>query len=177
MKEMRFYYCYRLSKKIGLFALICALLFSCVKYEEGPEFSFRSKLNRLTGKWKLSQGWEIKIKNGDTLSNYYYDGNFCYIGEYKEPVSIYYTFNKDSTVIFEANVGTDINSFTIPWTFAKSENNELIIIMNEDLPFVVTRLTNSELFLEFDNDYNYEDSLLMQHNSENFIRYELTKVE
>ena len=41
---------------LSLFLIVAIGFYACKKtYEEGPDISFRSKMNRITGKWKYYQ--------------------------------------------------------------------------------------------------------------------------
>lgn len=51
-------------KKIFALVFITAFLFSCGKYEEGPEISLLTKKNRITNVWSLAS----RTTNGNTTS-------------------------------------------------------------------------------------------------------------
>ena len=51
-------------KKIFALVFITAFLFSCGKYEEGPEISLLTKKNRITNIWSLAS----RTTNGNTTS-------------------------------------------------------------------------------------------------------------
>jgi len=71
-------------KKYNLLILSVLLLFACGKYEEGPNFSLRTKKARLTQEWTVSATYQ----NGTLVPN--------------GTNTLTFEFNKDASFLFKA---------------------------------------------------------------------------
>jgi hypothetical protein len=130
------------------YALIVAaalsVMTSCSKFEDGPTISFRSKENRLIGKWKLTKWTE---KGADvTAAN-------------TEGGDIFYQFDENKSVII--NVGAAQGK---EGTWLIEETN---VIMDLQLvsevgnyidkdTLMLKRLTNKEMVVFYDDDLETE---------------------
>lgn len=104
-------------KRFNLFALIVFLLGflpSCMKYEEGPCISFRSKENRIEGEWMLKY-WTVNGIDSLAYWNDYF-GNECI-----------FTFEKckGDICVYSSNWGTDSNYYKVSGTYGKFSKNYL----------------------------------------------------
>jgi uncharacterized protein (TIGR03067 family) len=143
--ELRYIY-----QKIEImrYALVVAValffMASCSKFEDGPAISFRSKENRLTGKWKLTKWME---KGADvTASNT--DGN-----------EVFYEFSGNKSLVI--NVGA---AQPIEGTWLLEETN---VIMDLQLvsefgsyidkdTLMLKRLTKKEMVVFYDDELETE---------------------
>ena len=117
-----------------------ALLFfiSCGKYEDGPDFSLRSKKSRLLGEWTLEYAVQggIDITSSVTLGGTI-DLKFEKDGTYK--------FSNDYTVLGQ-NMN---NSVSGTWSLIDHKTTLLVtnlLLLSEQSK--ILRLTNKELWLE-----------------------------
>lgn len=122
------------------FALVigAAFLFGCGKYEEGPFFSLRTKKMRVTGEWEMD---EIVVDNQNYTSAY----NFFEI-----------EFTNDNDFTERVQVG-GFETFTSEgeWEFKRGkEEIELDYDDGTRVDFTIIRLTNTELWIEFSNDFD-----------------------
>lgn len=126
------------------YALVVAValffMASCSKFEDGPAISFRSKENRLAGKWKLTKWTE----NGADVTASNTDGN-----------EVFYEFSDNKSVII--NVG---NAQPTEGTWLLEETN---VIMDLQLvsefgnyidkdTLMLKRLTNKEMVVFYDDE-------------------------
>jgi len=120
-----------------MFSVIVSLMFilpSCGKYEEGPDFSLRTKKQRLVGKWKTD--------------NYINDQ-----GSSNAEDNNTYEFTSENTYVFEGAFGT-ING---TWDFSDDKSSvvttySLPILGEQEVEFKILRLTNSELWVIDEDD-------------------------
>ncbi len=143
--ELRYIYGNLFKMRYAL-TVVAALFFmtSCSKFEDGPGISFRSKENRLIGKWKLTKWTE---KGADvTATNT--DGD-----------DIFYQFDENMSVII--NVGA---AQATEGTWLIEETN---VIMDLQLvsevgnyidkdTLMLKRLTNKEMVVFYDDDLETE---------------------
>ena len=81
------------------------ILFSCKRYDEGPDFTLRSAKGRLTNKWALDKYFE---NSGDKTADYEY---------YREE------FTKDSCFIISKKVSAVEVKEKYKWEFEDQKNN------------------------------------------------------
>jgi hypothetical protein len=130
------------------YALVAAvaLLFmaSCSKFEDGPAISFRSKENRLIGKWKLTK-WTEK---GADVTSANTDGD-----------EIFYEFLENNSVMISIGAAQPTDG-----TWEMEETN---VIMDLQLvseignyidkdTLMLKRLTNKEMVVFYDDDLETE---------------------
>ena len=126
--------------------IVAALFFitSCSKFEDGPGISFRSKENRLIGKWKLTKWTE---KGADVTATKTGDGD------------VFYQFDENKSLII--NVGS---AQPTDGTWEMEETN---VIMDLQLvsevgnyidkdTLMLKRLTNKEMVVFYDDDLETE---------------------
>jgi hypothetical protein len=123
----------RTSKKL-IFALAIAIMLnisSCKKYEEGPGFSLKSKIARLTGEWEVVEIDKIDIPADEKIIlEFEKDGDFKFAYEY------YY-----NSYSYKGN-----------WEWA-SDKESLNIDMDGDIvKWDILKLTNKELWFENESD-------------------------
>jgi hypothetical protein len=123
----------RTSKKLIL-ALVIAIMLnisSCKKYEEGPGFSLKSKIARLTGEWEVVEIDKIDIPADEKIIlEFEKDGDFKFAYEY------YY-----NSYSYKGN-----------WEWA-SDKESLNIDMDGDIvKWDILKLTNKELWFENESD-------------------------
>lgn len=120
--------------QLCLIALIIVSNTSCSKYEEGPNFSLRTKKARLAGDWDL-----VEYIDADGISTQ--DTNDDYI-----------SFNRNGT-------GTvNYQGYTIPggWEFTDNKRRLRIFYLDLTDTYIILRLTNDELWLKSpDGDGSY----------------------
>jgi len=126
------------SQKLLLAAAVVTILnfSSCGKYEDGPSFSLKTKMNRLTQEWEV-----IKIGNElmDNDTKLYLD--FEKDGDFKFKYTYIYN-NQPTTYVY-----------TGEWEWDDSKETIEVIIDNTLLEWKVKRLTSNELWFEDkDND-------------------------
>ena len=130
------------------FVLIAAVallsISSCSKFEDGPAISFRSKENRLIGKWKLTK-WTEK---GTDVTSANTDGD-----------EIFYDFLENNSVTISVGAAQP--------TDGKWEMEETNVIMDLQLvsevgnyidkdTLMLKRLTNKEMVVFYDDDLETE---------------------
>jgi hypothetical protein len=126
--------------------LTVAVIFiaSCSKFEDGPAISFRSKENRLTGKWKLMK-WTEK---GEDVTLLRTDSN-----------EIFYEFFKEKTLTYMLGLNQPIEG---TW---EMEDNYVIMDLQlvsevgnyiDKDTLMLKRLTNKEMVVFYDNDLETE---------------------
>jgi len=117
---------------------------SCSKFEDGPAISFRSKENRLTGKWKLTKWTEKGVDVTDSMS----------IGD-----GLYYEFSDNGSVVISVGPTPPIEG-----TWLMEETN---VIMDLQLvsefgnyidkdTLMLKRLTNKEMVVFYDDELETE---------------------
>ncbi|MPL99801.1 hypothetical protein SDC9_46022 [bioreactor metagenome] len=122
------------SQKLLVAACIVTTLnfVSCGKYEEGPEFSIIPKKARLTGEWEV-------VKVGDYNTD--------------PSVSVILDFEKDGDFDYTYEYGSGYNyGYSGEWEW---EDHKEIIEVELDgyvMDWEVLRLTNDELWFEYDNE-------------------------
>lgn len=110
-------------------AIITALNFqSCGKYEDGPNFSLRTKQNRLLGDWEV-----VRVGNQTFPQNDY---------------SIEMSFDKNGDFEFSYSYATYSDSYQGSWEFSGDKEDLELTLDNEVQDFEILRLTNKELWLE-----------------------------
>lgn len=127
------------TKKTLLLVILASLfIFSgCKKYEDGPYLSFKSKLNRLEGEWRI-----VTLNGDDVFSNI---------------PKLYFKFEKDGT--FYRTEKTDIDTYTDQGTWIWSNHKEVIEValrysdVVEKFDYQITKLTTSSLWIK-DNEAN-----------------------
>lgn len=120
------------QKLVLALTIVTALNFvSCGKYEEGPNFSLRTKKARLTGEWEI-----VRIGNTTFPSEGY---------------SLEMDFSKDGDLKFTYSYFTYSYSESGEWEFSGDKEDLLITIDNDISKFEILRLTNKELWMESSN--------------------------
>lgn len=120
-----------MKKFLLLVATVSFMLGGCAKYEEGPGFSLRSKKARLTGEWQLvkyienGQDEPLDADDKDDVWKIEKDGKY----ELQDPGN-------------STETGT--------WTFNDSKESITFTSGGFSLVGKVLRLTNKELWMEFD---------------------------
>ena len=113
---------------------------SCGKYEDGPGFSLASKKSRLTGTWEIDK-YEINGVNALTTNNIDLEIEFESDGDYTVRTTYSYS-------------GYNSYSYTSSgeWEFS-GDKEEIEFDPNDGSKFEweITRLTNKELHVEFDD--------------------------
>lgn len=163
------------SRNILTLLLPALLLFSCGKYEEGPNFSLRTKKSRLVGEWKLvsfNDGNEILFFEDSFASDFGECGVHTEHKKIEKQQQVVWDFESDNDVKQRYNLveksfnyGDSYSSSScvpvydikdssavseeLKWFF-ENEKQELRISV-ENGPFQdyqIIRLTNEELKLE-----------------------------
>jgi hypothetical protein len=130
------------------YALVVAVtlffMASCSKFEDGPAISFRSKENRLTGKWKLTK-WTEK---GEDVTMLRTDSN-----------EVFYEFFEEKTMSYLVGLNQAIEG-----TWELEETNvimdlqlvsELGNYIDKDT-LMLKRLTNKEMIVFYDDELETE---------------------
>lgn len=117
------------QKLVLALTIVTALNFvSCGKYEDGPNFSLRTKKARLSGEWEI-----VRIGN---------------INFPAEGYSIEMDFSKDGDFEFTYSYFTYSYSERGEWEFSGDKEELELTIDNEIQKFEILRLTNKELWME-----------------------------
>lgn len=153
-------------KLILLFSLILLTLFtSCGKYEEGPNFSLRTKKNRLRSDWKLNKlyingyiqndiGFRLLLKDNNKfyygyslkslpLSSTDYDFHADSLGMWE------LTKNKEHLRLRHQEIDTDQEYKMVDWKILRLEKTDLVLSRedNDDLiRMELVRQGDSDLF-------------------------------
>jgi hypothetical protein len=125
---------------------------TCGKYEEGPDFSLRTKTARITGTWEMKEmsvnGEVVDIEEIFSLALEEFDGEMF---DLVTNIRIKYKLEKDGSgeIIFYGNILGLEQSFPqdIEWKFDDNKEKIMIFIENEWEDFEIIRLTNNELWL------------------------------
>lgn len=122
-------------KILKIFLLVIIISTSCSRYEDGPDFSLRSREVRLCKTWKVESVVDLRT-NTDMTSNY---------ADWTE------TFQEDGTY-YNIIAG---NRNDGKWEF--KGKNEIIILQGTLSPIkTILRLTNKELWLfDLTNEWHY----------------------
>lgn len=139
------------------------ILGGCNKYEEGPNFSLRSKNKRLMGSWEL--------KYAELTSTHAQDGDYYSVFENgvmsttspdypEENASFSYAMNceikKDGSFTQTVVEDGERNFYTDNWFwFDGSFNKENIVLFDGGL-YKIVKLTNKELIIQY--DYSFENN-------------------
>jgi hypothetical protein len=128
-------------KSFVLFGILAGLLFSsCGKYDEGPNFSLRSKKSRLVNVWVIDK----VIQDGEDVTEMIKESNPNYSMDIR----------KDNTVIitqYDEDLGQMVENKG-KWEFSKDKeevefsDDETGQISTEE----ILRLTNNEFWAELD---------------------------
>jgi hypothetical protein len=123
------------SNKLMLAAAVIIMLnfSSCGKYDDGPEFSLRTKKARLTGEWKV-----VKIA-GETP-----DGQLTFEFEKNGDFSAKYSYSGYS------------QSFTGDWEWDNKKEGVTITIGSDSEDWDIKRLTNKEFWFEDESNDLYK---------------------
>jgi hypothetical protein len=113
---------------------------SCGKYEDGPNFSLRSKKARVVGDWNLKTiGSTVLDDNYGTTVNMEFDKN----GSFTQTINYSYgTYNYSY-------------SYAGDWDFSSNKEHLLITADGNTDTLEIKRLTNKEMWL--DDDYTDAD--------------------
>lgn len=123
------------QKLVLALTIVTALNFvSCGKYEDGPNFSLRTKKARLVGEWEI-----VRIGN----STYPSDG-----------YTLEMEFKKDGDLKFSYSYMSYSYSYNGNWEFSGDKEDLLLTFDSEIMRFEILRLTNKELWME-SNDNGY----------------------
>lgn len=121
------------QKLVLALTIVTALNFvSCGKYEDGPNFSLRTKKARLTGDWEI-----VRIGN-QAFPNQGY--------------SLEMQFSKDGALKFMYSYMNYSYSYSGKWEFSGNKEDLLLTLESEILRFEILRLTNKELWMERNDD-------------------------
>jgi hypothetical protein len=113
---------------------------SCGKYEDGPNFSLRSKKARVVGDWNVKTiGSTVLDDNYGTTVNMEFDKN----GSFTQTINYSYgTYNYSY-------------SYAGDWDFSSNKEHLLITADGNTDTLEIKRLTNNEMWL--DDDYTDAD--------------------
>lgn len=131
----------KVSKNLFLLASIAIVLnfSSCGKYEDGPNFSLRTKKSRLAGEWEvvkldgsdLDPGMDINLefdKNGD----FEFSFKYSYMG-----------YNVE-------------DSYSGKWEWSDKKESVLIDVDGDEMEWEIKRLTNDEFWFEDEDNIEYK---------------------
>lgn len=142
-----------MKKRLILLALVTLFISGCSKFEEGPEFSLRTKKSRITNDWVLT-----KTSYGDKVTTQTSNRNF--------------KIDRDGTYL--NNVSTDIASIKGNWALDVKKRKDILhyvdlsiktqeidpeekvvtLIFDENIwyQYIVYRLTSDELTIGIAGD-------------------------
>jgi len=125
-------------KRSSLLFTAFAMLFlvSCGKYEDGPDFTLRSKTARIAGSWALDKFIEdgVDLTSQVTASGYSISFDFTKDGSYSE-----------AEYVSGQLVGTNSGA----WKLSLNKENLVVTLTNGTVTaYKILRLTNSELWLQ-----------------------------
>ncbi|MCF0207040.1 MAG: DUF5004 domain-containing protein [Bacteroidales bacterium] len=128
----------KLFAKILVFVLLFSAFVSCYRYENGPAFSLKSPLARISGEWMLND-LIVNDKRDDVLF------------ERENPTK--FTINRDGTYTYEvvtmAKTPGDFEGF---WEFDENKTMLKLIVVdtvrgNSSRDYKITRLSDDEVWL------------------------------
>ncbi len=128
----------RFNLIFSLLLLGSILVSSCKKYDDGPSISFRSKISRLFGYWKMEKWIENNVEINSQLK-FQHQFGFAKDGTY------YYSFT-DTTTDTSSN-------FTGTWQF-RHDREQLVLGLQDPLNGMeykvwdIKRLAYKEIWLE-----------------------------
>lgn len=137
------------------------LLESCSKYEDGPGLSLRSRTDRVTGNWNISNA-EV---DGQSIMSFY--------NTFELRIQEDNSFRQTTSILTGSEETVDGT-----WRFA--ENDEVLQIEYDNsvrLDFEILRLTNSELWVTFEAsafNLGFDDEVITNQPLIN-VRLEFTK--
>ena len=163
----------KLIRNIFILSLILFTGFGCSRFEDGPDLSFCSVMNRIYGTYRV----EYISKNGVDMTDYwntYYDLEFKIYRKTDEPkglsptVEVYelidscgawkrYGIGYRSFVSIEDHVTIDMYNYMIDTSFYPGRFLYPIFIIadqNNAPVFTITRLTNKEMWLYLEDGNN-----------------------
>ncbi|MEM7037578.1 MAG: hypothetical protein AAF570_11415 [Bacteroidota bacterium] len=117
-----------ISKKLLAAMVLVVVLNSCKKYDDGPSFSLRSKMNRLTGTWEL-----VSVINGSIPTG----------------ITFFFEFDKDGDFTWTYDYGQYRYAYSGDWEWEDQKETIEITLDNEVTEFKVKRLSNKELNIEY----------------------------
>ncbi len=131
-------------KSFFLWAIILVMFSACGRYDDGPDFSLRSKKDRLSGLWQMQSLYQ---DGNDVSSNYSDLINSTQYGFYGDGNGIYFfrgweTYYKWSFVDNKTKIKL---SFTLP-------DNQI-----KENYWTILRLTNQELWVSIDDTLGYDE--------------------
>lgn len=130
--------------KIVFNLLFLAILFSTCKYEDGPKLSLRTKKHRLVNNWHFDKYFENGVDKTDIflhqMNNYSYSVDF----------------NSDNTYKI-TEIWGQTKSETGTWEFIIDKNyiNFMSNNSNEEYKWKILRLTEKEIWFEYDLNNNH----------------------
>ncbi len=127
--------------KIFYVPLVCVMLVSCSKYENGPDFSLLSKKERVANHWTVSEATHLSGDAPDFHSTYV---------KYQLNIGI----DKNYTISYRpGGIGDYCEMGT--WVF-NSDKTHLITTSasGEIVDYHILRLSKNELWVRFSNDGN-----------------------
>ena len=134
----------RQNKKLMLVGALAILLnvSSCSKYEDGPMFSLKTKISRLTGvDWEVIEVDNVDVSNGyKMILDFDKDGDFTFTSSY--PSGYGYDYDNSITGEWQWEDGKE----TIELDFDNGFRQDLEI----------KRLTNSEFWFEDEDNIEIE---------------------
>jgi hypothetical protein len=132
------------NQKIGKFyALVFfaafALIFSgCSKYEDGPAISLLTKTARLTGEWEVVEIDQEELGSDETMTlTFDKNGDF----------SMYYKYSYEGYEFTFDEKGD--------WVWADGKEVVEVTVDGERMDFEILRLTDSELWCEDEDNYEW----------------------
>ncbi len=131
------------SLKTLLFVISVSLFVftGCKKYEDGPLISFKSKMKRLEGEWRLV------YQNGDDV--------------FSIPPKLYFKFEEDGTFT-RTEVGDNTISYTGTWVWESRKEIIEVDLRSPDnierIDYRISKLTSDALWIEdnYINDYQFQ---------------------
>lgn len=132
-------------------ATVAIVFNSCGKYEEGPDFSLRTKMARMTGTWEVEKMIIKILENNEVVQEEEYSPG--------ADEKITYTLNRDGTGEATYTESYDGVSFSetidLEWRFSDDKTELLIRVKDEEEELwsewessTILRLTNSELWVQ-----------------------------
>jgi hypothetical protein len=114
--------------------IVCLIVASCNKYEEGPSFSLRTKKARLNGEWQLESYYENGEDKTSSVASVYAD----FVMQF---------FKDGAYVEWYRNVPAEGT-----WTFVNNKSAVRTVINQADIDTIeIIRLTHTEFWHREEN--------------------------
>ncbi len=154
-------------------AIITLILSGCKKYEDGPLISFRSKVNRLTGKFEIDK---FLVNNEDsTLLYNEYMGIYLEIDYFENLTNTYLGFSDNNKSLCSGHwdiqkpkttITTDYYYWYIDTDSLNSSHKPPIAPFESYNEWTILKLTNKKLWLK--TNYNNKEYILKYNKIENY---------